>query len=1032
MRTVRAALGVLALSAASAALGSIARTTDPALSPDGQTLAFVWQGDVWTVPAKGGEARRLTVHPGEDTWPKWSPDGRTLVFASDRFGSLDLFAMEPDGTGVRRLTFDSASEFPTSFSPDGQTVVGHTNAWGRMDLFRVPLTGGETIRLTGHPLELEYYATVSPDGRFVAYNSHGGPGNWRKPGFGGAGASSLFLAEYGVPLTAHRPLWESDHNDLWPVFLSAREVAFVSNRGGAPNVWVGTIGGNPKALTEFADGTIRALSASRDGKTLAFQKDSRIWVIDRATRRAAPVEIMAPADAPRNPVQRLDLSTGAGAMAVSPNGKRAVLAVRGDLFLIPERGGTTRRLTTSPRLDSQPVWLDDQTVLYVASAEKGRRELWTVALDGTAKPFLTDALDLNSPALSPDRKTVALHRGDREIVVVPAAGGTPRVLATGDFGSALMGAPQFNWSPDGAWLVFQRTLSRSVENAVVKVEGGETLTVARVGKGSSVPLFTADGRGIVFSITEGLNYSESRNSTSPLAIVDLVPADITFTEDDLDKLDEPKKEEPKEVTVKIEPRGLLERRRTLTTTTAGSLASGPDGKVVYANVDGQFSTVDVKTGAVRPVAGVTGSVSSPELSPDRRKLYFLQAGRPFALTFAGGAVAPVAFSAQFTVDAAQEEQALFEEVWWALDRMYYDPKMQGKDWAAIKERFRPLVPKVQSREDFYALMAEMLEQLDSSHLGATPPATAPREGREETAWLGVEWDWAALAARGEYRVAKVYGRGPSALPTSELRPGDRVTRVDGVAPTPDRPVARLLEGRAGRRVVLTVEREVREVEVAIQPVRPTVRTGALYEDWVAWNRATVDRLSQGRLGYLHIEGMDAPSLDRFLVESATLLEGKSGYVVDVRYNGGGFTSHIILNLMRKEPWLIRTTRDRPGVEVSENIWRGNSIELPAACLINGSSFSNAEIFAEGFRQLKLGPIVGVPTAGGVIGTGGYGLWDGGSVRMPGSGAFALDGENLEGNGRRPDILVPWDPNSWQAGADPQLERVVAELLRRLD
>lgn len=205
----------------------------------------------------------------------------------------------------------------------------------------------------------------------------------------------------------------------------------------------------------------------------------------------------------------------------------------------------------------------------------------------------------------------------------------------------------------------------------------------------------------------------------------------------------------------------------------------------------------------------------------------------------------------------------------------------------------------------------------------------------------------------------------------------------------------------------------------------------VYDDWVLGNRAMVDKLSNGKLGYIHIQAMDVPSLDVFLREIQTELNGKDGVLLDVRYNGGGFTSHIILNTMLKFPWLIRTNRDSPEFKFSENNYRGNALELPAACLTNQYSFSNAEIFSEGFRTMKLGPIVGEPTGGGVIGTGAYSLWDGGSIRMPASGAYAVNGENLEAKGRLPDIDVRWDPNIAMEGRDPQLEAAVKALLGRL-
>jgi tricorn protease len=217
-------------------------------------------------------------------------------------------------------------------------------------------------------------------------------------------------------------------------------------------------------------------------------------------------------------------------------------------------------------------------------------------------------------------------------------------------------------------------------------------------------------------------------------------------------------------------------------------------------------------------------------------------------------------------------------------------------------------------------------------------------------------------------------------------------------------------------------------------ILPSTRGGLdnlVYENWVRQNREYVERVSNGKLTYLHIQGMNEPSLQRFLREIRTLTPDREGVIIDVRFNGGGSTAHQILSVLSKEPWLIRTTPGEFGYRVSENIWRGDSLELPTALLINENSFSNAEIFAEGFRRMRLGPIIGEATAGGVIGTSSYQLWDGGSIRMPRIGAYAIDGENLERNGRRPDIRVPFDPNAAARGEDPQLDRAIAEMMKRV-
>jgi tricorn protease len=809
--------------------------------------------------------------------------------------------------------------------------------------------------------------------------------------------------------------------------LSDTELLVVSNRDGVQNLWrIPAQGNGGRKVTNFTSGTLRALTVSRRAQIAAYQRDSVIWTTDLRSGQSRAVSISAPNDARRNTRPEISLQQGVEEYVPSPNGRRMALAIRGDIFVMPEGGGTTRRLTTNPGMDRNPVWLDDATILYVAAGPDGKRSLKTVTMDGTVSDRLNDAKDLMGMEKSPDGKWIAFHRGDREIMVMPTAGGTPTLVATGDFSGAYMGGQSYSWSPDSEWLLIGRQLTRSAEASLVSRDGSRTISVARASKGLSTPVFVGP-RTIAFAAVDGLDYDEARNSRTALYTVDLVPPAVTFTEDDLDKIDEPAaRPDPNAAPtpVRVETRGLGDRRRKILPEGLGGAWPAADGRSLYANVSGQFSQILLPSGTVRPIPGVTGAVSS--VLAVKNKVYVVQAGRLFSLNPTG--LTPHAFNARYTLDIAAEEMALFTEAWWAMDRMFYDQTMHGKSWAGIKEEFAQLVPFVQSRDDFYSLMTEMVERLDSSHQGATSPEPFRSDAPETTAWLGTEWDWTRLA-EGQYVVGQVMEGTPAAHPESTLLPGDVILSINGVAPGPLNPVSALLRDQAGRKVRLKVQRKGENVDITIRPSTLAARSASNYDNWLAWQRAEVLRLSNGQLGYIHIRGMDAPSLDVFLREIATELEGKKGVIVDVRFNGGGFTSHIILNIMRKTPWLIRTNRDLPGVRFSENQFRGNALEMPSALLTNEYSFSNAEIFSEGFRRMKIGPVIGEATAGGVIGTGSYRLWDGGAIRMPGSGAFDMDGENLEGNGRKPDIDVQYDPVLWMQGRDNQLERAVAELLR---
>lgn len=1014
------------LSVVAQASQEIKRTKDPALSPDGKTVAFAWQGDIWTVPVAGGEARRLTVYPADEGFPTWTPDGKSIVFQSNRYGNYDLFLMSADGSGLKRLTYDSSNEYPTAVSADGE-VYGYSTQWGRLDLFRVSIKGGDLIRLTGHPLEMEFYASLSPDGKTMLYNSRGSAGNWRKPGHHGSSTTEVWSAKVGVPLTGIKQVTNNDTEDLFPTYINENTALTVSNPDGQPNLYLLDLrNGKSAKVTQFKSGTLRSPSYSAVTKTAVYQKDSELYATQVESGKTQKVVVSAPDDMRRNPVQEFRMDAGVRAMDVSPNGKLAVIEVRGDLYLLPATGGTTRQLTKNVRPDGSPGWLNDTTILYEAAGDGGLHQLMTVTTDGVAKPFYRHTTDSMSPKLSPDRKWVAFHRGNREICVLPATGGTPKVVATGDFSDAFRGAVAFSWSPDSQWLAYETQDARSVGIYMVKRDGSGTTLVARAGKGAGEPVFSADGRRLAYATIEGNDFSEIRNSDSPLTVVSLVPEKVTFKEDDLDKINE-KPAEPDPVDVKVVKEGLDNRRRKLSIGSVTGVWPSSSGEYVYANVGGQFMKVNTASGRASAVPGVSGPVSGA--LDTGKALYVSQQGK-IAQVVASGGMRPVPFMAVARVDMAQEELALFESAWWALDRMYYDPGMHGKDWPGIKDEFSKIVPYCTSRDDFYDLMGEMVERLDSSHMGSTSSDPYRADDREATGWLGVEWDYAGIE-EGRYTVTKVYATTNASNPQMELMVGDRLVSVDGLRPGPNSPLAEILRGKSGDKVKLAVERGGQTITFDYQPDPLAAFSGAAYDDWVAYNKATVDKLSGGKLGYIHIKGMDEPSLDTFLREIATDLEGKEGVIVDVRYNGGGYTSHIILNVMRKVTWLIRTDRALPDIRFSENAYRGNALELPAACMTNEYSYSNAEIFSEGFQKLGLGPVIGEQTGGACIGTSSYSLWDGGAIRLPASGAYTVDMVDLENNGRKPTVDVQWNPVAWQNGHDVQLERAVQELMKKV-
>jgi tricorn protease len=330
------------------------------------------------------------------------------------------------------------------------------------------------------------------------------------------------------------------------------------------------------------------------------------------------------------------------------------------------------------------------------------------------------------------------------------------------------------------------------------------------------------------------------------------------------------------------------------------------------------------------------------------------------------------------------------------------------------------------------MVREMIGELNSSHTRFS--AKKSKAGAStDTAYLGAVPDFKELEETGRFRVAKVYANTPANNPESRVETGEYIIAIDGQKIGPGVNVPEMLNNKAGRRVELTVSaspdgKDARTVK--IKPAEPHKKYPALYYDWIETCRGIVKERSKGRLTYLHIYAMGEHSLYRFKREIVSRAMDAEGVVIDVRFNSGGSTAVEVLTILMRKPWLVRTTRIE-GLEVSENLWRSSALEKPSILLINENSVSNAEILAEGFKRLKIGKVVGVPTPGMVIGTGSYKLFDGSTVSLPSVGAFTLDGENLENVGRKPDIHVPISTADYISGRDPQLERAVDELLKEL-
>lgn len=1054
----------------------------PALSPDGTRICFEYRGDLWTCDSKGGTATRLTVHPAYDAFPRWSPDGNWIAFSSMREGNFDVFIVPARGGEARQLTFHSADDIVQDWSPDGTHILFNSVREGRFpDLYALSVQDGRLRRLTNDRTALRY-AVYSPDGRTIAF-TRGGQAWWR-PKYRGSQHTDI----YTMPATggAFVRQTRTDGWNAWPMYSGdGKRLYFVSQRDGASNLYVQLSGGGTaRAVTHYAGDPVRNASIARDGSLIAYEQNFQIWTYrpaasdlkDARTAMPTPLRIFAPSDDIENATARVTMTSGASSVALSPDGKSIALALRGDIWTVKSEGGDAERLTRTHAMEDDPAWSPDSARLAYTSSRNGNLDIYVMDVKSKAEQQVTtDVADDENPGWSPDGQWLAFVRTGGSapgLYVAPTASPI-------DPGKAVLVAPgpgitSYDWSPDGRWIAYaKRDATATTDIWIVPRVGGTPVNVTKYPGLNTSPLWTRDGRHLVFIAMRGLAAASAGPSIMALPLLPEPPrqnggAEPAAQPDALAPAadaDAPQAQRrrppgtpqgsppgmqgpvaggippmvvvPRATEVRIEFDDIENRARPVWTgrDRVGQIGLALDGRtVVFATSgpEGGWWALDLVSGN-RSRMTAPGSVTSgsdvggaPQSSPDgARFIYRTGSGQIAQLSRGVSAPAPVAFSAVKVLDRRMDIAEAFNQAWRTLRTQFYDPRMHGTDWEAVRAKYEPLLGEVWAREDFAWLLQAMIGELNASHLGATPPRDP--SSSSGTGYLGLTFDQ-DYPGPG-LRVSQVMPKGPTDRPGKHVEVGEYVVAIDGQDVAFGEGLYRALQDRAGRDVKLLVNAHpTREGarEVTVRAVTKAAMDDLDYERWVAERRRKVDALSDGKLAYLHIRAMDQASLERFERELFGDAQSRQGLVLDIRFNPGGRIHDDLLAILTRRPHAYETPRDGERETQPYQVWA-----RPIVLLINEFSASDAEIFPNGFRYYGLGQIVGVPTAGAVIGTRNITLIDGTTFRVPQTGWETVSGKPMENHGVQPDILVENTPEDNAADRDVQLETAVRSLLERM-
>jgi tricorn protease len=1065
-----------------------AASAEPAIAADGSEIAFVSGGDIWTVPAAGGEARLLVSNAANDTHPVYSPDKKQLAFVSTRTGGGDVYVLTFATGDVRRLTFDDGLDQLDGWSRDGKSLYFFSNAHdlsgGMNDVYRVAADGGTPMAVSGDRYANEFFSAVSPDGKTLAMSARGtASGQWWRHGHSHLDEAEIWLRDLAAAdsPSAYRGLTNGGAKDLWPMWAAeGKSIFFVSDRGGAENIWqIATAAGSaPRQLTRFTDGRVLWPSASARGDMIVFERDFGIWKADTAGGKASEIPITR-IGAPSGPAaEHLRLTTQFQDLALSPDGKKVAFAARGEIFAASAKdGGDAARVTMTAAPESQVAWAPDSRKIVYSSERPstpptadasapiragGPARLFAYDFASGKETQLTNAGDGDYvPRFSPDGKSIGFVRGGTELHVMASDGKGDRTLAKGLIADPLQVGHPIAWSPDGRWIAFFTAGTRGFTNvAVVPAAGGEARPVSFLANGNATAVTWApDGTYLLFDTGQ-------RTEVSQLARVDLILRTPKFREDQFRDLfneeqgprrpaspttppaDEASTKPPtpppsdsaakaaKPIEIVFEN---IRQRLSIVPSglDIGEAFISPDGKtaVLIAGAAGQqnlYSWSLDETAPERPVAkqltATAGAKSDVSFTPDSKEVFYLDAGRIQAVALDKREPRLVAVTAEMDVDFAKEKTIVFDQAWRLLRDNFFDPAFNGVDWTAARAKVEPFIAGSRTPDEMRRIVSLMIGELNASHLGITaPPAGAGGGG---VGHLGLDFDRGEYEKSGQLRIAQVIPLGPAAL--AGIKVGDLLVSVDGDPVKPPANLDALLENKVNRRTVLGMVTPAHPVivparDVPVRPISAATERGLRYRQWVAERRDYVARASNNRLGYVHMPDMSAGSLAQLYVDLDADNIARDGVVIDVRNNNGGFVNPYALDVLSRQHYLNMTQRGVPTTPARSALGQ-RSLEKPTVLVTNQHSLSDAEDFTEGYRAMKLGKVVGEPTAGWIIFTWNTRLMDGTVLRLPRSRITDRNGAPMEMHPRPVDVEVKRPIGESYGPRDSQLDRAVEVLL----
>lgn len=1015
---------------------------NPALSPDGKTIYFSYDGDIFTVPAEGGLAVRLVSLGGVEGNPKVSPDGRYIAFSSTVQGSNDVYIVPTAGGEVKRLTWHEGSDVPSGWSKDSRYIYFESNRANQRTTYKVAVSGGTPTRLFGHYFNTITNVAENPVTGELYFNESGESISFptRKRY---VGEHNPDIKSWNPAKRSYKQLTDYEGKDTWPMVDKKGNLYYVTDRfNKESNIAKAGAKGEALPLTSFQQ-SVQYPSISFDGSKMVFILEYKIHCLDLKTGK---VEQPAIAIADNNvDIERSFSNLNPSRVAVSPDGKKFAMAMRGMLFISDAKGKYLQQLPTpsNERVD-EIVWSADNKTLYYTRTNKGFTTIFTNKADGssTERYVYGQPCNIKNLTLSNRKDKVAFICGNNSVMVLNTGDNTVEKIADAQFWS--YGQYVLSFSADDSYLAFEamNLFERDIYMYSFKEKRLNNLTNSACSE--RFPCFSADGKYMYMSANLlGTTFPSGRGTyilyKLPLLNYNTKP----FKSDIYDKLFEEKAKEPVEKDgkekreekekkekknekaegLKVDFNNIHDRLLTVRHDAQAPYIFNKKGKsLLYYRSGMNMYMLEISDpyAEPKPVKGFSGG----QFIHSDNDLYAVSNGSVYKVD--GASATKVALKGTVVKNLKDEFEQMFYEAWGYMDQNFYDVAFHGTDWKAKRDYYASFLPHVRSRENLKTLINDMLGELNSSHLGFQSSGGEQEQPQTKTHSMetGIVW-----SNTDPYVVERVVEGSPACNVDTDVKPGDVLVAVNGERVSKSENREKYLSGPVKEiEVKFTFSRQGRETDVKLHTISSSSMKNLLYEEWEKRNRSEVDKRGKGRIAYIHMRDMQVGELTNFYVDMHTKTIGKEAIILDLRYNNGGNVHKEVLDFLSQKAhfnWSYRDFAANP----HPNVTPGN---MPVIALVNERSLSDAEVTSNGIKELGLATIVGTETYRWIIFTTSGRLLDGSTLRLPAWGCYSLDGKDLEATGVNPDIYVKNTFEDRLKDKDPQLEAAVKEALRQLD